>query len=80
MHSPFYGIDIGDQVIFEIGKQERALTISGKMRHPLRSAACFYDWAFFSRVKKSCEQLAFRPASTPVQIHADHYTPDHARR
>lgn len=33
--SQYYGLDIGDQVIFEIGgKREKALTITGKVRHP----------------------------------------------
>jgi putative ABC transport system permease protein len=32
--SDFYGIDIGDTVIFELDKTDRALTVNGKIRHP----------------------------------------------
>lgn len=34
MHSPFYGLDIGDMVIIEVGDQEKAFPITGKIRHP----------------------------------------------
>ncbi len=32
--SDFYGINLGDKVIFELDKTDRALTVSGKIRHP----------------------------------------------
>lgn len=32
--SAFYGLEIGDSVIFELDKTDRALTIGGKIRHP----------------------------------------------
>jgi putative ABC transport system permease protein len=32
--SDFFGIDIGDAVIFELDKTDRALAVSGKIRHP----------------------------------------------
>jgi putative ABC transport system permease protein len=36
LSSPYYKIDIGDQVIFELEKTDRALPITGKIRHPFR--------------------------------------------
>jgi putative ABC transport system permease protein len=32
--SAYYGIEIGDEVIFELDKTDRALVVSGKIRHP----------------------------------------------
>ncbi|NJN99522.1 MAG: ABC transporter permease, partial [Anaerolineales bacterium] len=32
--SDFYGINLGDKVIFELDKTDRALTVAGKIRHP----------------------------------------------
>jgi putative ABC transport system permease protein len=32
--SAYYGIELGDNVIFELDKTDRALTVSGKIRHP----------------------------------------------
>jgi len=81
MHSPFYGIDIGDQVIFEVGKQERTFTITGKIRHPFVPPPSMYDWAWFFGSEDVMElygiprgqftQLKFR--ATPP------YSPDRAR-
>jgi len=34
LSSQFYGIDIGDKVIFELDKTDRALPITSKIRHP----------------------------------------------
>ena len=34
LSSQYYGIDIGDTVIFELEKTDRALPIGGKIRHP----------------------------------------------
>lgn len=34
LSSQYYGIDIGDKVIFELEKTDRALPITGKIRHP----------------------------------------------
>jgi putative ABC transport system permease protein len=34
LSSQFYGVDIGDSIIFELDKTDRALPISNKVRHP----------------------------------------------
>ncbi len=34
LSSQHYGIEIGDEVIFELDKTDRPLTVSGKIRHP----------------------------------------------
>jgi putative ABC transport system permease protein len=80
MHSPFYGIEIGDQVIFEIGKQERALTISGKIRHPFVPPPSMYDWAFFFSGEEVMQLYGIPPGQyTQLKFRADPYSPDHAR-
>lgn len=48
MQADYYKLNPGDQVIFEIDKQERALTITGKLRHPFTPPPSLgYDYAFF---------------------------------
>jgi putative ABC transport system permease protein len=47
MHSPFYGIDIGDQVILEVGDQEKSFQITSKIRHPFVPPPSMYDQAWF---------------------------------
>lgn len=80
MHSPFYGIDIGDQVIFEIGKEERALTISGKIRHPFVPPPTMYDWAFFFSGEEVMQLYGIPPGQyTQLKFRAEKYSPDHAR-
>ena len=80
MHSPFYGIDIGDRVIFEVGKQERAFTISGKIRHPFVPPPTFYDWAFFFSGEEVMELYGIPPGQyTQLKFSVAPYSPEHAR-
>lgn len=45
--SQYFGIDIGDKVIFELDKTDRALPISGKIRHPFVPPPQFGGDAYF---------------------------------
>ena len=47
MAAQFLHLGIGDQVIFKIGNTERALPISGRIRHPFVPPPQFMDLAFF---------------------------------
>jgi putative ABC transport system permease protein len=47
LSSQFYGIDIGDEVIFELDKSDRALPISNKIRHPFVPPPQFGGEAYF---------------------------------
>ncbi|MCB0208812.1 MAG: ABC transporter permease [Anaerolineae bacterium] len=45
--SDFYGIDIGDEVIFELAQTDRALKVTGKIRHPFVPPPAFGGEARF---------------------------------
>ena len=45
--SDFYGIDIGDEVIFELDQTDRALQVTGKIRHPFVPPPAFGGEARF---------------------------------
>ena len=62
MHSPFYGIDLGDQVIIEVENQERTFAITGKIRHPFVPPPFMYDLTFFSPTKRLWSCSVFRVA------------------
>lgn len=47
LSSQYFGIDIGDKVIFELDKTDRALPISGKVRHPFVPPPQFGGDAYF---------------------------------
>lgn len=48
LSSQYFGIGIGDEVIFELDKTDRALPVTGKIRHPFVSPPQFGgDAAFF---------------------------------
>jgi putative ABC transport system permease protein len=80
LHSPFYGIDIGDEVIFEVGKQERTLQVTGRMRHPFVPPPAFADWAWFFSGEEVMELYGIpRGQYTQLKLRATHYTPEHAR-
>jgi putative ABC transport system permease protein len=80
MHSPFYGLDIGDSVIFEVGDQEKTLQITGKIRHPFVPPPSMYDWAWFFGSAELMELYGI-PAGqfTQIKVGILNYTPDFAR-
>ncbi len=47
LSSQFFGIEMGDQIIFELDKTDRPLTISGKIRHPFVPPPPFGGDAYF---------------------------------
>lgn len=47
MHSPFYGLDIGDEVIIEADGKEQTFKLTGKIRHPFVPPPNMYDMAWF---------------------------------
>ncbi|NIW92779.1 MAG: FtsX-like permease family protein [Phycisphaerae bacterium] len=47
LSSQFYGIDIGDKIIFELDKTDRALPITNKIRHPFVPPPQFGGDAYF---------------------------------
>jgi putative ABC transport system permease protein len=47
LSSQYFGIDTGDQVIFEVGNTQRALSVIGKVRHPFVQPPQFGGIAYF---------------------------------
>lgn len=47
LSSQFFGLEIGDEVIFELDKTDRALRINGKIRHPFVPPPQFGGDAYF---------------------------------
>jgi putative ABC transport system permease protein len=81
MHAPWYGIKIGDKVIFEVGKQEKAFPISGIIRHPFVPPPSMYDLAFFFGSEDIMEQYGIpRGQFTQLKFRSTPpYSPEHAR-
>jgi putative ABC transport system permease protein len=80
MHSPFYGIDIGDQVIIEVGDQERLFSISGKIRHPFVPPPSMYDQAWFFGSSQVMELFGLPDGKfAQIKIRAAEYSLDNAK-
>lgn len=80
MHSPFYGIDIGDQVIIEVGDQERTFPITGKIRHPFVPPPSMYDQAWFFGSSQVMELFGLPEGKfTQIKIRATPYSADNAK-
>ena len=80
MHAPFYGLEIGSQVILEVGEQERVFPITAKIRHPFVPPPQMYDWAFFFGDAEVMEMFGI-PDGQFVQLKfsVDPYSPQYAR-
>ena len=59
LSSQYYHIDIGDQVIFELEKTDRALPINGKIRHPFVPPPQFGGDATFFVDAQGLERFGF---------------------
>jgi putative ABC transport system permease protein len=80
MHSPFYGIDIGDQVIIEVGDQERVFSITGKIRHPFVPPPSMYDQAWFFGNAQVMELFGIPDGKfTQIKLRARPYSADNAK-
>jgi putative ABC transport system permease protein len=55
--SQYYGIDIGDEVIFELEETDRPLRITGKIRHPFVGPPEFGAPAFFFASAEGMERF-----------------------
>ncbi len=80
MHSPFYGIDIGDSVIIEVGDQEKTLQITSKIRHPFVPPPSMYDWVWFFGGAELMDLYGIPQGQfTQIKVGLLNYTPDNAR-
>jgi putative ABC transport system permease protein len=81
MHAPFYGVDIGDCVIFEVGKHEQTFEIRGKIRHPFVPPPNMYDYAFFFGGEEVMEEYGIPPGQfNQLTFQVDNYSPERARK
>jgi putative ABC transport system permease protein len=60
LSSQYYGIDIGDEVIFELEKTDRPLRVSGKIRHPFVPPPQFGGDAVFFASAEGMEQFGVK--------------------
>jgi putative ABC transport system permease protein len=55
--SQYYGIEVGDEIIFELEKTERPLRVTGKIRHPFVGPPEFGAPAFFFASAEGMERF-----------------------
>jgi putative ABC transport system permease protein len=72
---------IGDQIIFKIGNSERALPISGKIRHPFVPPPAFLDVLFFFMDSEGAQRLGVPDGKfNALLIRVTPYSEDHAKQ
>ena len=76
----FLNLNIGDQIIFKIGNTERALPISGKIRHPFVPPPQFLDLMFFFMNAEGLERLGMPQGRfDSVYVRVKPYSEDYAK-
>ncbi len=81
MHSPFYHIEIGDQVIFEVNKREMAFPVSGKIRGSFVPPPSMYDWAWFYMSPQGMQHFGIEEGTfTQMRIGVFPYSADYAKQ
>jgi putative ABC transport system permease protein len=81
LSSQFFGVEVGDEVIFEVGKTQRALRINGKIRHPFVPPPQFGGDAYFFADAQGLERFNV-PEGEFVNIKArvTPYSLEHAKQ
>ncbi|MBN1536536.1 MAG: FtsX-like permease family protein [Anaerolineales bacterium] len=81
MHSPFYHIGIGDQVIFEVDKREQSFLVTGKIRASFVPPPETYDWAWFFMSPQGMQHFGIAEGNfTQLRIAIKPYSADYARQ
>ncbi len=81
--SDYYGIDIGDEVIFELAGTDRAFPVEGRIRHPFVPPPDFGGNAYFFAGEETMARLGFPPGRfvqllVQVEPYSDEYARDRA--
>ncbi len=81
MQADYYKLNVGDQVIFEIDKKERALPITGLIRHPYTPPpAMGYDLAFFFTDAAGMERFGVPQGQfSTLMVRVTPYSLEHAK-
>jgi len=81
MHSPFYGLGVGDQVIIEIDDKEHLYPISGLIRHPFVPPPAMWDLAFFFSGERVMESFGIPPGKfNELKFQVEPYSSIHVRK
>lgn len=79
--SDFYSIDLGDKVIFELDKTDRALTVSGKIRHPFVPPPSFGGEPRFFVDAQGLERFNIPEGEfNQLLVRVEPYSPEFARQ
>ncbi|MBE7468292.1 MAG: hypothetical protein DPW09_38535 [Anaerolineae bacterium] len=79
--SDFYDINIGDKVIFELDKTDRALTIGGKIRHPFVPPPSFGGEPRFFVDAQGLERFNIPEGEfNQLLVRVEPYSPEFARQ
>ena len=78
--SDYYGIDIGDSIIFEMAGTDRALPVTGKIRHPFVPPPDFGGNAYFFVDADGLARFGIPPGQfTQLLVRVEPYSEDYAR-
>ena len=79
--SKFFGLEIGDQVIFQIGNAERTFPITGKIRHPFSQPPMFGGPAVFFVNKRGMERFGIPEGTySSVMFRVEPYSAEYAKQ
>ncbi|MCB0190955.1 MAG: FtsX-like permease family protein [Anaerolineae bacterium] len=80
LSSQYYGVDIGDSVLFEVDGREKALKMSGKVRHPFVPPPPFGGPAFFFADAQGMERFDVAEGEfSQLLVRVDPYSEEFAR-
>jgi len=81
MHSPFYGIAIGDEVIIEVGDRPRVFQIGSVIRHPFVPPPSMYDLTWFFADAETMEMFGIpKNHYTEIRFRVTPYSDTNARK
>ena len=81
LSSQFFGVEVGDEVIFQVGNTERKLRINGKIRHPFVPPPQFGGDAYFFADAQGIERFNVPEGEfTNIKARVTPYSLEHAKQ
>lgn len=78
--SDYYGIGLGDEVIFELAGTDRAFPVEGRIRHPFVPPPDFGGNAYFFAGEETMSRLGFPPGRfVQLLVQVEPYSEEYAR-
>jgi putative ABC transport system permease protein len=80
LSAQYYGIEMGDRILFELDGTDRSMLVTGKIRHPFVPPPQFGGDAYFFSSEEGAERFGVEPGTfSEILAQVQPYSPEYAK-